>query len=524
MVRLQGVEAPEPEGQGHDGIYGRQSHASRKSIAEQLDLGRAYCETTGKGEPLVYSDKVSASRYATKSRGDWPRILSDIATGVLRRLWLWESSRGDRKAAEWLDFLDLCATHGVLIHVDTHRRTYDPRVRRDWKVLADDGIDNEDESRMMSERLKRGMAASAAAGMPHAVVPFGFMRQYDARTRSLIRQTADEGVRVTATGHKWTPAGVVRKMFADVKKGVGLAVIAEELNMNGIPTPRQLAAIERGAPMGTERWEHTRWATTTIRRILTSPGAIGKRVSSREVIENGGWDALVDETLFYEVQSIVRDPRRKTTKPGAAKTLLTCLAECDVCDSWITHLKEDPKQWRKATYRCKSRHVCAGVGRDAADRYVTGWLIKWLSTPGRLDALKAADAEASAEAASAWSEVDRLEGQLEEWRAQLDDPDWKGSPAAFARREAVLTNALADAEARAHQLVASTTVRTFGDAETPDDVLKIWDGLTLAVQRQVLRELATFRLRPVGRGQGRRKGGPDLSERLIITPKFGDLQ
>lgn len=510
------------DGSRRAGIYGRQSHASRKSINEQLDLGRADCESNGWGEPLVYADEVSASRYGTKPRGDWARILADIQGGALGLLWLWESSRGDRRAAEWLDFLELCAARGVLIHVHSHRRTYDPRVRRDWKVLAEDGIDNEDESRKMSERIKRGMAHSAASGKPHGQVPFGFVRQYDGRSRQLVRQAPDETERRTPDGRAWSPAGVVRQMYADARSGVSLNAIADGLNRMGVPTPRQLAAAERAAPKGPDHWSSTKWTTVVVRQILLSPGSIGKRVAGGAMIEAGGWEPLVDEETYYAVRNILKDPRRKTASPGKARYLLTCLAVCDVCGSRITHLGPDPAQYRRAAYRCSSRRVCAAIGRDAADAYVTAYVLGLLAEPGFLASLRAADTEGSDAAAALWGEVERRKAELAEWRAQLDDPDWRMSAEAFARRETVLLRALDEAEVRARQSATRAAVRVFADVVDAGNealaemLVKAWAGLSLAVQREVLRELVTVRVRPAGKGRGARKDKTQLAERLII--------
>jgi site-specific DNA recombinase len=72
-----------------------------------------------------YEDAVSTSRFARKQREDWPRLLADIEAGRLDVVVLWESSRGSRRAAEWMAFLDLCRDRQVRIHVTSHGRTYD---------------------------------------------------------------------------------------------------------------------------------------------------------------------------------------------------------------------------------------------------------------------------------------------------------------------------------------------------------------------------------------------------------------
>ena len=59
-----------------------------------LSLLQGYRETGG----------VSASRFATKTRDDFARLLADLESGAFAAdvLILWESSRGSRRVGEWV--------------------------------------------------------------------------------------------------------------------------------------------------------------------------------------------------------------------------------------------------------------------------------------------------------------------------------------------------------------------------------------------------------------------------------------
>ena len=83
------------------GIYGRQSQKNDRSIDEQLGLGRDRAAAEGWTVHEIYKDGVSASRHATRKRGDWPKLLAAIDAGQVQVLWLWESSRGDRTLSSW---------------------------------------------------------------------------------------------------------------------------------------------------------------------------------------------------------------------------------------------------------------------------------------------------------------------------------------------------------------------------------------------------------------------------------------
>jgi DNA invertase Pin-like site-specific DNA recombinase len=93
-----------------------------RSITEQHAENEAEAAERGwsLGEP--YADVGSASRYASKARGDYAALIADLQAGRFGAdvLILWESSRGSRRASEWLLLIELCAERRVKIHVTSH--------------------------------------------------------------------------------------------------------------------------------------------------------------------------------------------------------------------------------------------------------------------------------------------------------------------------------------------------------------------------------------------------------------------
>src|SRR6266567_5443082 len=110
-----------------------------RSVEEQHDDNLKAAEAHGfsiNGE--AYSDvSLSASRYATKVRGDFGRLLADLGRGRFGAdvLVLWESPRGSRKVGEWVTLIELCET--ARIHVTTNGRTYDPANARDRRSMLE---------------------------------------------------------------------------------------------------------------------------------------------------------------------------------------------------------------------------------------------------------------------------------------------------------------------------------------------------------------------------------------------------
>jgi hypothetical protein len=72
---------------------------------------------------------------------------------------LWESSRGGRELEEWAAFLNACRRTGTGIYITTHGRLYDMANGRDWRSLAEDGVDSAYESEKTSVRIRRHVAA-----------------------------------------------------------------------------------------------------------------------------------------------------------------------------------------------------------------------------------------------------------------------------------------------------------------------------------------------------------------------------
>ena len=200
-----------------------------RSVEEQHDDNVRACGAHGftiNGE--AYSDvSLSASRYATKVRGDFARLLADLEAGRFGAdvLVLWESSRGSRRVGEWATLVDDLEDSGVLVHVTTHGRTYDCANARDRRTLLEDAVDAAFQSDKASAAILRAAAATAARGEPHGRTPYGYARTYDPKTRKLIAQEPEPA-----------EAAVVRELFARLRKGHSLRAIAGDFAARGVTT------------------------------------------------------------------------------------------------------------------------------------------------------------------------------------------------------------------------------------------------------------------------------------------------
>jgi site-specific DNA recombinase len=277
------------------------------------------------GKPYI-DNSVSASRYSTKARDDFAKLLADLdrdrfAADVLV---LWEPSRGSRKVSEWVTLIEACEQRGVSIYVTTHGRLYQPGNARDRRSLLEDAVDSEYESSKTSTRAKRAAAANAAAGRPHGRVPYGYSRTYDPKTKALVSQDIEI-----------TEAKVIRETYDRINRGHSLRAIASDLEQSGVRT--RTGKVFTG---------------THLRLLMLSPTYAGMRahgpggrgkfrdLTGVELVD-GTWPALVDKAHWYAVRARLTAPERVTTIPGAARHLLTFIAVCDVCDGPLASTRRD---------------------------------------------------------------------------------------------------------------------------------------------------------------------------------------
>ena len=452
-------------------IYARQSLGNTASITEQLDLGRARASTEGWTIRADYKDPISASRYARKARKDWPKLVDDVQHDRAGIIWLWESSRGERRASTWLALLEDCRDHGTLIYVETHGRLYDMKNPRDWRTLAEDGTDSEYESAKTSLQLTRSAAARAAAGKPVGKTPYGYTRRYglDPRTKKPIVLSQDP--------HP-DEAPIVAEIIGRIAKGESLRAIASDLNERGVPT-------RTGA----------KWSTTQVRGVALNLAYIGKRVhapgsrKSRAVpgpdagVYDATWPALVDEPVFYAARRILLDPARKTTRPGKAKHLLSLIAVCAVCGSKLT-VTYRLREGKRPAYACRDRN-CVAIDQADLDSYVVAQVLAVLARPRTWKRLVAAGAAGNAELDTARAVLAALQADYDETVRLFTAR--KISPAAFA---AVEPGKLADLEAaRQHvsSLEAPAPLRFMLDG--PADLAARWQAAPVSARRQAIQAL-----------------------------------
>lgn len=436
-------------------IYDRVSQDRRgsgRSVTEQSAANRQACTERQWDVVDEYTDNDrSASRFARKGRPDWERLVADLAAGKFDVLVLWESSRGSRDLAVWAALLDACRDRGVQIHVTSDGRSYDPRIARDWRSLAEDGVDSGYESEKTAKRINRTVQAQAAKGLPHGRIPFGYRREYDPTTGALLRQVPDEKT-----------APLIREMAKRARSGEPLNQIAVDLNQRGVPTPT-------GRP----------WELSRVRQIITNPTIAGLRVFRGEVLEDvqAAWEPILPPDEFWALHAKLTDPRRRTYSDGSVKHLLVNIARCGVCGAKCRLLKNRGVP----SYGCSAGfHVVRA--QWLVDEWVADNVIARLERPDAWDLLATDDSE---DIAAARAEAAGLRARLD---AFCDSAaEGKLTPTALERIEARLRPQIEAADKRAR---AATTTPLVGEL-IGERARERWDALSVPQRREVVRALLT---------------------------------
>ncbi len=326
------------------------------------------------GEPYAEDEGVSASRFSTKVRDEFGKLLTDLESGEFAAdiLIIWESSRGSRRVGEWATLVDRLEDAGVQVYVTSHDRIYNPANAHDRKTLLSDAVDSDFESGKTSARVKRAARAHAAEGKPAGRVAFGYRREY---------KLNDAGKREFAGQYPHPDeAPVVIEIFDRIRAGESLKGIVRDFAERGV-TQRS------GKPFGPQ----------DVRDIALRPCYIGLRAhvagnrsgryqgSLEGVTAPAQWPALVDDEAFYAVRQTLTNPARTTTRPGGAKHLLSLIAACAQCGG---PLSVTYRYGSEREYVCRNKS-CVRMDAGALDVFVQDVVSRYLSKPEILAMLKA---------------------------------------------------------------------------------------------------------------------------------------
>lgn len=444
------------------GVASRESKGQTKSIDDQDRENLAVCAEQGWEVVDLYRDGVSASRFGTRERRNWNRLVADVADGKLDVVVVWEVSRADRDLETWVAFVAMCRRLMVQVHVTSHESTYDPTNRRQWRALIDEGVDAADESEKISARALKGIRGAVGLGKAHGPAPYGLTRVYDPLDRREFTQRPDEH------------APVVREIIARIADNDPIITIERDLNGRGVPPP---AWPGIPAPLGL-------WRRNTIRNIARNPAYAGLR-GHNGVHHPGNWDAIVDLETWQAAQVVLGDESRRSSPPGSFRWLLSYIATSP-CGAMIhTRPGSGSRATRRDRYHC-FEDGCTSIGTWELDECVTRVVLAWFARKGARALFEGADEAAAA----ARLELAELNAELEAARESYARP--RGiSETALAMKERALVPLIEQAQGRIMRATApAAAVRLLTAAEREESLIRpTWEALSIAAQRSVITDL-----------------------------------
>jgi DNA invertase Pin-like site-specific DNA recombinase len=447
----------------------------QRSVNEQHEANERGTARQGiviSGAPYMDND-VSASRYATKVRENFTRLLADLENGTFAQdlLILWENSRGSRQISEWVRLIELMERRGKRFFITTHGRIYDPANGRDRRTLFEEAVDSEYETYKISTRITRDTAAQASQGRPHGVAPHGYMPVYAERTGELINwvENPEESI-------------VPKTLFQRLRNGDALSAITKDfeaagyLNRSGKPFSRQHL-----------RTMATRHAYAGLR--IHQPCSRGQRVKpkTKPTFTEATWGALVDRDDFWTVQRIISDPARVKSKDGRAKHVLTAALRCGICGGPVNVNRGSGRE----VYRCLERSCCYVPKEDVDDLLIgtpekPGAIPRYVSSEAVYEDFKATPQQEA--------RAQELRADLEKLRTEYNEMD-TATPESLAEARAIgrgmeaLQHKITTLEEEEQSLRLPADLR---DLIAPGaDVAQRWAAASIAARRQVARLVLT---------------------------------
>lgn len=317
-------------------IYSRLSrnrHGLSTNCAIQEAECRDYAADQGVDIAAVFSDDDrSASRYSTKPRADYERLLKAVAGNQVQVIYVTELSRLYRRIEELLVIIRLAETTALKRIETTDGELYQLDTA-EGRHRAIGAVNNAQlESERASRRQKRKKAAQARLGQDSGGErPYGY-----------------EPDRVTI---RESEAAIIREVVRRYLRGSSTTELAYWLN-------------ERGQPMA----RGGKWGSINVRNLLKK-----KRIGG--IREHHGaeypavWPPIIDKLTFERLQI---ELNLRATQPAAApkagKYLLTGLVHCAKCGNPMNgNIRRDsPGKPKKRYYICRMHgpHTRAyGCGR-----------------------------------------------------------------------------------------------------------------------------------------------------------------
>lgn len=426
---------------------------SRDKTGEQLGVRRqrqdcvALCAEK-RWTPVEYLDN-DVSATTGKTRPKYEAMLSDIRDGRIGAVVCWDLDRLHRRPIELEAFMAIADEHRLKLATvsgDTDLSTAQGRL-----VARLKGSVARHEVEHKSDRQRRAAVQLAQRGEPKWRNAFGYMpdgsRQPDPVTAPLVRDA-----------------------YASILAGGSISDVARAFNAAG-------HYGLTGRP----------WTAKVVSLFLRKARNAGLRSHNGEIVGPGNWPALVDETTWRTVQSVLNAPGRAPGLKSVRRHLLTSVLGCGKCGGYLAGRQTKMKAM---TYQCKSCHGVS-IRAEYVEPLLFGTVVERLAMPDAVDLLKA-ECHDDAQAEALRTEYNRLTTEL--------------GAIGVERGEGLLTGA----QAKIATDVVLAKLEAIERAQTDAEKRRVLDGIPLGTPEvaDAIAELSPDRFRAI----------LDLLVRITVDP------
>jgi DNA invertase Pin-like site-specific DNA recombinase len=350
-------------------LYARISRVTEaddtEGVSRQLADGRA--AVTRRGGSVVaelVDNDISASRFSTRARSNYRRLLDMIEAGEVDGVWIWMEDRLHRQVIELAAFLKACEQAGVT-RIASAGGEFDLADPDQRMLLYIKAAMAEAEVEKSSKRIRRQRLEAAERGERHA----GGSRKFG---------TVGAGRNTVSAAQAQREQELIREAARRFLAGDSLRGIVLDWYDRGIRTPtgktfqnstvRQMLLSPRLAGF---RVHHGRLYPSAQNQALL--GAAGHAWRDHEpddwpTLISDEWESIVPVERWQAMRQVLTDPARKAhLRGGAPRYLLVGLVHCGLCEQRMFGMtrrnygKEQP-----AAYVCKPYRElrnCGGMRR-----------------------------------------------------------------------------------------------------------------------------------------------------------------
>jgi site-specific DNA recombinase len=325
-------------------IYARMS-LDRTGAELGIDRQVEDCRELGQrlkltGEPIVYPDNdISAS--TGKRRKHYEQLLADIQAGRITKVLVWHTDRLHRRNTELERFIEVAEPRNVAVHAvkagDLDLTTPSGRMTaRILGAVAQQEVEHKAERRARAAIQKAELGLSNGSGRWFGYKPSQVIIREDKSKQYVYALEPEE-------------ARAIRAAFKAILSGKTTTSIWREWNRKGFTTQHNGGS----------------WNGTNFRNLITRPSIAGiVTYKGNEVRDADGqpvvaaWPAIVKRDDWEAVQTIIRDPKRKTSPGNQPRHLCSGIAVCG-CGAKLRAGKNSIKSKSTGKRRSYTVYTCS---------------------------------------------------------------------------------------------------------------------------------------------------------------------